>query len=77
MTKEGGGIKFVYEPGAQYRIAIFRGDIDDSLLFASFTKRIDATDFNPVLNDLVDLRLVSHLDLTPDELRRLVGKICH
>jgi len=73
--ERGGGIKFVYEPGAQYRIAVFRGDIDDSLLFTSYAELIDAADFNPGLNDLVDLRSVCHLDLSPDGLLRLVGKI--
>ena len=73
--ERGEGIRFVCEPGAPYRVAIFRGDIDDSLLFTSYAKLIDAADFDPGLNDLLDLRSVCHLDLSPEGLHRLVGKI--
>ena len=69
------GITFIISPQDRIRTARYRGTVDDESLLAAYAGLITAPDFDPALDDIVDLRDVSNLDITHEGLRRLVSRV--
>jgi hypothetical protein len=53
------------------RYSVLSGDVHDRELIEAFARSIDARDFDPTLDGLVDLRAVRNLDVTSDGIWRL------
>jgi hypothetical protein len=69
------GITFIISPQDRIRTARYRGTVDDESLLAAYVGLITAPDFDPAVDDIVDLRDVSNLDITHEGMRRLVARV--
>jgi hypothetical protein len=65
-------ITFFTSAEDRIRTARYRGIVDDELLLDAYSGLISAPDFDPAMDDIVDLRDVSEFDITQDGMRRLV-----
>jgi hypothetical protein len=64
-------IRIRVEPAARLRHAVFEGTIGDDELIDAYAAVLGDPDFDPTLNDLVDVRAVRRVDVTPAGVRRL------
>jgi hypothetical protein len=71
----GNSITFVISPEDRIRTARYRGIVDDELLLDAYSRLITAPDFDPALDDIVDLRDVSNFDISHEGMRRLVARL--
>ncbi len=65
-------IRFVVRTDKSLRTAIYRGIVNDGDLIAAYTNLVNSPDFDPKLNDLVDMREVEKLDVSSGALWRLI-----
>ena len=68
-------ITFVVSTEERIRTARYRGVVDDRLLLDAYSRLITDCNFDPTLDDIVDLRDVSSFEITNNGLRRLVGML--
>lgn len=66
-------VTIVFDHVARRRIAVFHGTIHDADLFGAYGALLERPDYDYGADDLVDLRLVTHMDVTSNGLRRLMG----
>ena len=57
------------------RYSVMSGSVSDKELLDAYAQSLEAADFDPSLNGLVDARLVRQMDVTPAGLRRLADLI--
>jgi hypothetical protein len=57
------------------RYSVFSGTINDKDLLDAYARSLQAPDFDPTLNGLVDARAVRRVDVTPAGLRHLADLI--
>jgi hypothetical protein len=65
-------IRFTVDAAHGVRIAEFHGVVDDDELMGAYARLVEQPDYDPTLNDMVDMRSVQRLDVTGVTLRRLV-----
>lgn len=65
-------IEFDYDRELGARVATFSGTVDDQELLGSYGQLLASEDYDPRLNDLVDMRPVTRLDVSGDAIRELV-----
>lgn len=65
-------IRFEVDTAQRLRKAIFKGEITEAALFHSYTQLLSQPDYDPTLNDLVDLREVERLEVSSRGIRQLV-----
>jgi hypothetical protein len=66
-------IRFEVDSSKQLRLAIFSGVITESILFQAYEQLLSAPDYEPTLDDLVDMRGVERLGISSQAVRHLVG----
>jgi hypothetical protein len=66
-------ITFSTIPGTKIRLAHFQGRITDEILLDSYTELLKEPEYDPTLNDLVDLRAVTRFEVSSDALRQLIS----
>ena len=65
-------IRFEMDAANRIRIAVFEGVVDDAELLGSYGSLVAQPDYDPTLNDLVDMRGVDRLEVSSASVRRLV-----
>jgi hypothetical protein len=68
------GIAFRWDPASRLRIATFRGAVTDRHLLSAYGALLDAPDFDPALNDIVDLR-AADLRISAGAMWKLIGML--
>ena len=66
-------IRFTMDPASRIRVAEFSGRVNAEELLSSYSALIAAVDYDPTVDDLVDMRAVEHLELGADAVQRLVS----
>jgi hypothetical protein len=66
-------ISFVYDTATHRRIATFTGAIGDRELFDAYESLLDDPTYDPSVDDLIDLRGVTHMGVTGAGLHRLIA----
>ena len=66
-------MKFSVDKQRRVRTAVGTGVITDADLIDAYTQLISRPDYDPTLNDLVDLSQVERLDVSAATVRRLVA----
>jgi hypothetical protein len=64
-------IQFEFDPAGLTRIAVFSGVVNDAELLGSYGDLIERGEYDPSLNDLVDLRGVERLEVSTAAVRSL------
>jgi hypothetical protein len=62
-----------FDPVTRRRIAVFHGPIEDADLFDAYGALLERPDYDCGADDLVDLQRVTHMGVTSNGLRRLMG----
>lgn len=70
---ERASITFAVDVACRLRIATFRGAIFDAELLDAYHPLLTDVRFDPALDDLVDLRAVSHMGVTSAGLHRIIA----
>ena len=70
--ESGGLISFVYDRAKRRRTAVFSGVVGDAELLAAYSGLLAQSDYDYAADDLVDLRAVTHLGVTPAGLGELM-----
>lgn len=65
-------IAFHYDRELGARVATFSDTVDDSELLGAYRSLLSSPDYDPRLNDLVDMRPVTRFDVSGDALQELV-----
>jgi len=65
-------ISFEIDFSQRLKRAVFNGVITEEVLFHSYEKLLSEPDYDPTLNDLVDMRAVERLEASSKSVRRLV-----
>ena len=65
-------IRFAIDRIAGVREATFEGTVDDAELLGSFRTLLQSPDYDPTLNELVDLRSVDRLEISTEAMRQLI-----
>ncbi len=65
-------IVFRYEDALRLRVAEFHGVVTDESMGGAYAALLSAPDYDPTADDLVDLRGVTHLGVSPDGLRAIM-----
>lgn len=65
-------IAFHYDRELGARVATFSGTVDDAELLGAYRSLLASPDYDPRVNDLVDMRPVTRFDVTGDAIRDLV-----
>jgi hypothetical protein len=66
-------IRFELDMQRRTRVARFTGVVDDQELLGSYAGLVEQPDFDPSLNDLVDMTGVERLDVSTAAVRQLVS----
>jgi hypothetical protein len=66
-------ISFVYDAETRRRIALFVGAIGDRELFEAYDALLHDPTYDPSVDDLIDLRGVTHMAVTGAGLHRLIA----
>ncbi len=66
-------ISFVNDDAAHRRIATFAGPIGDRELFDAYQSLLNDPTYDPSVDDLIDLRGVTHMAVTSAGLHRLIA----
>lgn len=66
-------IRFHVDEPRRTRVAVFEGVVDDAELLGSYGGLVATPDYDPTLDDLVDMRGVERLEVSTEAVRRLVG----
>jgi hypothetical protein len=66
-------IAFSIDADARRRVATFTGRIGDRELFDAYASLVNEPDYDPSLDDLIDLRGVTHMGVTGTGLHRLIA----
>jgi hypothetical protein len=66
-------IHFKVDNRTRTRVASFEGEVNDEDLLGAYERVLAEPDYDPTLDDLVDLRGVMRLDVSSDAVRRLVA----
>ena len=70
-------ITFEVDHAHRIRRAIYRGVITEPILLGAYEELISDPGYDLTLNDLVDMRAVSRLEVGPDAVRQLVDLFAH
>ncbi|VTR98548.1 Marine sediment metagenome DNA, contig: S01H1_S25812 OS=marine sediment metagenome GN=S01H1_61839 PE=4 SV=1: SpoIIAA-like [Gemmata massiliana] len=70
-------ITFDVDPAQRVRRATFRGVITEPVLLSTYGRLISEPGYDFTLNDLIDMRTVSRLEVGPDAIRQLVDLFAH
>jgi hypothetical protein len=65
-------IRFQVDPEARIRIAFFEGVVDDQEVLGSYGALVSQPDYDPTLDDMVDMGGVERLEVSSETVRRLV-----
>lgn len=65
-------IHFEVDGPRRTRVAIFEGIVTDTELLGSYGSLVQEPDYDPTLDDLVDMRGVQRLEVSTEAVRRLV-----
>jgi len=68
-------ITFVISTEKRIRIACYNGIVDDRLLLDTYSRLITGQDFDPTLDDIVDLRNVSDFKITYHGIHQLAAML--
>ncbi len=63
------------DSAARVRHSVFEGIVSDDDLLDAYAAVLNAPDFDPTLNDLIDARGVRRVDVTPAGVRRLADLV--
>jgi hypothetical protein len=66
-------IRFEVDRERGIRHALFEGTVGDDELLGAYGALIEEPDYDPTLDDLVDLRIVGRLDVSTPALRQLIA----
>ncbi len=66
-------IAFSVDAVARRRVATFTGPIGDRELFDAYSTLVNEPTYDPSLDDLIDLRAVTHMGVTGAGLHRLIA----
>ena len=75
MTTDGSGIAFSIDAPRHIRTAVYSGVITEELFLRTYEEMISAEDYDPTLNELVDLTRVQRLEVGSAGLNRFVSML--
>jgi hypothetical protein len=65
-------IAFHYDRDLDARVATFSQTIDDAELLTAYERLLSSDDYDPALNDLLDMQGIESFDVSGDAIRELV-----